>query len=239
VGKVRSRLLRLADVTSGYSGKPVIMDVSFTVFEGEKVVVIGPNGSGKSTLLKTILMLIEPIKGSIIFRDVDIVKLPKSELPRIRVRMGYVPQEGVLFPHMKVVDNVALPLRLALKMSKAEARKKALEYLKLFDIHDLAYRYPAQLSGGQRQKVAIIRALALEPELLLLDEPTLNLDPSSRRDVLEVLYNVAKLGKSMIVVTHEMDVVNKISDKVIAMKSGRVVYEGSFNETIVKEIYET
>jgi polar amino acid transport system ATP-binding protein len=239
VGKVRSRLLRLADVTSGYSGKPVIMDVSFTVFEGEKVVVIGPNGSGKSTLLKTILMLIEPIKGSIIFRDVDIVKLPKSELPRIRVRMGYVPQEGVLFPHMKVVDNIALPLRLALKMSKAEARKKALEYLKLFDIHDLAYRYPAQLSGGQRQKVAIIRALALEPELLLLDEPTLNLDPSSRRDVLEVLYNVAKLGKSMIVVTHEMDVVNKISDKVIAMKSGRVVYEGSFNETIVKEIYET
>ncbi|MCC6056473.1 MAG: ATP-binding cassette domain-containing protein, partial [Desulfurococcaceae archaeon] len=187
---MRSRLLRLADVTSGYSGKPVIMDVSFTVFEGEKVVVIGPNGSGKSTLLKTILMLIEPIKGSIIFRDVDIVKLPKSELPRIRVRMGYVPQEGVLFPHMKVVDNVALPLRLALKMSKAEARKKALEYLKLFDIHDLAYRYPAQLSGGQRQKVAIIRALALEPELLLLDEPTLNLDPSSRRDVLEVLYNV-------------------------------------------------
>ncbi|MCC6058611.1 MAG: peptide ABC transporter ATP-binding protein, partial [Desulfurococcaceae archaeon] len=91
----------------------------------------------------------------------------------------------------------------------------------------------------QRQKVAIIRALALEPELLLLDEPTLNLDPSSRRDVLEVLYNVAKLGKSMIVVTHEMDVVNKISDKVIAMKSGRVVYEGSFNESIVKEIYET
>jgi polar amino acid transport system ATP-binding protein len=239
VGKVRSRLLRLADVTSGYSGKPVIMDVSFTVFEGEKVVVIGPNGSGKSTLLKTILMLIEPIKGSIIFRDVDIVKLPKSELPRIRVRMGYVPQEGVLFPHMKVVDNVALPLRLALKMSKAEARKKALDYLKLFGIHDLAYRYPAQLSGGQRQKVAIIRALALEPELLLLDEPTLNLDPSSRRDVLEVLYNVAKLGKSMIVVTHEMDVVSKISDKVIAMKSGRVVYEGSFNESIVKEIYET
>lgn len=236
---MRSRLLRLADVTSGYSGKPVIMDVSFTVFEGEKVVVIGPNGSGKSTLLKTILMLIEPIKGSIIFRDVDIVKLPKSELPRIRVRMGYVPQEGVLFPHMKVVDNVALPLRLALKMSKAEARKKALDYLKLFDIHDLAYRYPAQLSGGQRQKVAIIRALALEPELLLLDEPTLNLDPSSRRDVLEVLYNVAKLGKSMIVVTHEMDVVSKISDKVIAMKSGRVVYEGSFNESIVKEIYET
>jgi polar amino acid transport system ATP-binding protein len=236
---VRSRLLKLADVTSGYSGKPVIMDVSFTVFEGEKVVVIGPNGSGKSTLLKTILMLIEPIKGSIIFRDVDIVKLPKSELPRIRVRMGYVPQEGVLFPHMKVVDNVALPLRLALKMSKAEARKKALDYLKLFDIHDLAYRYPAQLSGGQRQKVAIIRALALEPELLLLDEPTLNLDPSSRRDVLEVLYNVAKLGKSMIVVTHEMDVVSKISDKVIAMKSGRVVYEGSFNESIVKEIYET
>lgn len=236
---MRSRLLRLADVTSGYSGKPVIMDVSFTVFEGEKVVVIGPNGSGKSTLLKTILMLIEPIKGSIIFRDVDIVKLPKSELPRIRVRMGYVPQEGVLFPHMKVVDNVALPLRLALKMSKAEARKKALDYLKLFGIHDLAYRYPAQLSGGQRQKVAIIRALALEPELLLLDEPTLNLDPSSRRDVLEVLYNVAKLGKSMIVVTHEMDVVSKISDKVIAMKSGRVVYEGSFNESIVKEIYET
>lgn len=236
---MRSRLLRLADVTSGYSGKPVIMDVSFTVFEGEKVVVIGPNGSGKSTLLKTILMLIEPIKGSIIFRDVDIVKLPKSELPRIRVRMGYVPQEGVLFPHMKVVDNIALPLRLALKMSKAGARKKALEYLKLFDIHDLAYRYPAQLSGGQRQKVAIIRALALEPELLLLDEPTLNLDPSSRRDVLEVLYNVAKLGKSMIVVTHEMDVVSKISDKVIAMKSGRVVYEGSFNESIVKEIYET
>jgi len=236
---MRNEVLKLIDVTSGYSGKPIVMDVSFTVFEGEKVVVIGPNGSGKSTLLKTVLRLIEPIKGSIIFRGIDIVRLPKSELPRIRVRMGYVPQEGVLFPHMKVVDNVALPLRLALGMSKAEAYKKALEYLKLFDMHELAYRYPAQLSGGQRQRVAIVRALALEPDLLLLDEPTSNLDPSSRREVVEVLYNIAKMGKSMVLVTHELEIASKVSDKVIAMKSGRVVYEGPFNESIAKDVYET
>ncbi|MCI4437973.1 MAG: amino acid ABC transporter ATP-binding protein, partial [Ignisphaera sp.] len=150
----------------------------------------------------------------------------------------YVPQEGVLFPHMKVIDNVALPLRLALGMSKAEAYKKALEYLKLFDMHELAYRYPAQLSGGQRQRVAIVRALALEPDLLLLDEPTSNLDPSSRREVVEVLYNIAKMGKSMVLVTHELEIANKVSDKVIAMKSGRVVYEGPFNESIAKDVYE-
>jgi polar amino acid transport system ATP-binding protein len=236
---MRNEVLKLIDVTSGYSGKPIVMDVSFTVLEGEKVVVIGPNGSGKSTLLKTVLRLIEPIKGSIIFRGIDITRLPKSELPRIRVRMGYVPQEGVLFPHMKVIDNVALPLRLALGMSKAEAYKRALEYLKLFDMHELAYRYPAQLSGGQRQRVAVVRALALEPDLLLLDEPTSNLDPSSRREVVEVLYSVARMGKSMVLVTHELEIASKVSDKVIAMKSGRVVYEGPFNESIAKDVYET
>jgi polar amino acid transport system ATP-binding protein len=237
VGEVRGDILKLVEVSSGYNGRPVLVDVSLTVSEGERVAVIGPNGSGKSTLLKTVLRLVEIYRGSIIFQGVDIARLPKGELPGVRARMGYVPQEGVLFPHLRVIDNVALPLRLALGMGKAEAYRRALEYLRLFDVHGLADRYPAQLSGGQRQRVAIVRALALEPQVLLLDEPTANLDPTSRADVMEVLREVAKLGKAMVLVTHELEFAGRVAGRVVAMSAGRVVYDGPLDADAVRRVY--
>ena len=233
---MKSPLLKLVNVSTGYNGSPVLVGVNFELGENEKLVVMGPNGSGKSTLLKTIIRLIEPLSGSIVFRGVDITKLPEKELPKIRTRIGYLPQGNTLFPHMRAIDNVMLPLRLVLKMKKEEAEKRAHYYLSLLGASDIAKKYPAELSGGQRQRVALARALATDPDLLLLDEPTASLDPESRLDVLEMLRDVAKLGKSMIVVTHEVDFAKNIADRVLVVHGGVVKYLGPYSESVVESL---
>ncbi|MEZ0394243.1 MAG: ATP-binding cassette domain-containing protein [Desulfurococcaceae archaeon] len=227
-------LLRLVELSAGYGGVPVVRGVSLDVGAREKVVIMGPNGSGKSTLLKAIPRLIEPLSGSILFRGIDVTRLPERELAGVRSKMGYLPQGSTLFPHMRAVDNVALPLRLVLRMGKEEARRRAIEYLELLGVADAAQKYPAQLSGGQRQRVALARALAMEPDLLLLDEPTSSLDPESRADVLEMLEEVAKLGKAMVVVTHETEFASKLADKVLVIKEGRPHYVGPYSEEALR-----
>ncbi len=213
-------LLIVENLYVGYGSRIVVRGVSFRLGRGEKLVVMGPNGAGKSTLLKAIPRLIEPVKGRIVFDGVDVTSLDEKRLRLVRARMGYVPQGGTLFPHMRVLDNVALPLRLVRGLSRREAVEKALQYLELMGVADLAERYPAQLSGGQQQRVALARALAMEPDLLLLDEPTANLDEESRREVLQALHRIASLGKSMIVVTHEKDFARRVADRVALMENG-------------------
>ena len=235
---MRENILRLVNISAGYSGKVVIHGVSFSVAEKEKVVVMGPNGSGKSTLLKVIPLLIKPYSGEVLFRGVDITKLSEHELRSIRSKMGYLPQGSTLFPHMKVIDNVMLPLRLVLKLSKGEAYKRAMEYLKMLGVDSVADKYPAQLSGGQQQRVALARALAMEPELLLLDEPTASLDPQCRQEVLEVLYDITKLGKAMIVVTHEIGFAKRVADKLLIIERGRIVFEGPFDTSKLSSLYK-
>jgi polar amino acid transport system ATP-binding protein len=228
-----TEILKLENVSAGYKNNVIIRDINFSVYSGERLIVMGPNGSGKSTLLKAILRLVNIFSGSIIFDGTQIEKLPESKLRLIRARIGYLPQGGVLFPHMKIIDNVAIPLRVVFRLSKQEAYQKARHFLSLMGVEELANRYPAQLSGGQRQRVAIARALSTDPKILLLDEPTSGLDPESRVDVLNVLYDLAKLGKAMIVVTHETDFAKRIADRVIVIKKGSIEYIGSFSQGIV------
>ena len=220
-------LLLLDSIKAGYKGEEVLHGITLLLGSSEKLVIMGPSGSGKTTLLKVIPRLVEPTSGRIIFDGIDVTGLTsESELKGIRAKIGYLPQHYGLFFHMKVIDNVVFPLRVVRGIPKDKAIDIAMKYLKLFGIEDLAERYPAQLSGGQQQRAALARALAMDPKLLLLDEPTSALDPESRLDVLEALYEVARMGKSMIIVTHEIDFALEVADRLAFMENGIITVEG-------------
>ena len=226
-------LLSLEGVRAAYDGVEVLHGINLSLEPSERLVIMGPSGSGKSTLLKVIPRLIEPTEGRILFDGLEVTAIrDERELRRVRSRIGYLPQHYGLFPHMTVLGNVAFPLRVVRGLPRREAEERARRYLALFGVEGLVDRYPTQLSGGQRQRVALVRALAMEPELLLLDEPTSALDPESRLDVLEALFEVARMGKSMIIVTHELDFALEAADRLVFMEAGRVVAVGKPGEVL-------
>lgn len=220
------KVLIVENLSAGYDGHEVLKNISFNLNEGEKLIIIGPSGSGKSTLLKCIVRLVEPWKGRIILDGIDVLD-PKTNIRKVRAKTGFVFQSYNLFPHMKVIDNIVLPLRVVKKLSKQDAYKKAVEVLKIVGMHKFSNKYPLQLSGGQQQRVAIARALAMDPILLLLDEPTSALDPELREEVLLTLRDVAERGISMVIVTHELDFAEDVADRVIFIDEGVIVEEGN------------
>lgn len=225
-------LLEVSNLAVSYKGVKAVSGVSFSLEAGEILVVMGPSGAGKSTLLKAIPRLVEPSGGSIVFDGVEVTTLGLRELRAVRARMGYLPQNYGLFPHLTVLDNAALPLRLVKRLGKEEARRRAFRYLEALGIAHLAHRYPAQLSGGQQQRAALARALAMEPSLLLLDEPTSALDPESRASVIDALYRIVEMKKSMIIVTHEVDFALKVGNRIAFMEQGRIFAIGEPREVI-------
>ncbi|MCE4604842.1 MAG: ATP-binding cassette domain-containing protein [Aeropyrum sp.] len=225
-------LLSVQGLVVAYGRKRVLHGVGLELNPGEKLVIMGPSGSGKSTLLRAIPRLIEPEEGRIIFMGIDITRLKGRELRSVRRRMGFLPQSYSLFPHMTVLKNITYPLQKSLGLDRRAAEERALKYLSMLGIDSLAERHPARLSGGQQQRAALARALAMEPEVLLLDEPTSALDPESRADVLDALYSVARIGKSMIVVTHEADFALSVADRMLFMEDGKIIEEGTPGELI-------
>lgn len=222
-------VLEVEGLKAGYKGHQVLHGVDLQVRKGEKVVVMGPSGSGKSTLLKCIVLLVKPIAGRIVL-DGEEVTDHRVDLRKVRAKTGFVFQQYNLFPHITVLRNLTLPLEVVKKLPKKEAEKRAMDMLKTFGLEEYADKYPLQLSGGQQQRVAIARALLMDPVLLLLDEPTSALDPELRREVLETLLKVAKQGRSMLIVTHELDFAEAAADRILLMDGGRVVEEGTPDE---------
>ncbi|MFP5377701.1 MAG: amino acid ABC transporter ATP-binding protein [Acidimicrobiia bacterium] len=209
-------------VSKSFGDVRALRDVSLTVDAGEVVVVIGPSGSGKSTLCRCINRL-EPVDSGTI--TIDGVPLPEEgrALARLRADIGMVFQSFNLFAHKSVLQNVTLGPRKVRKLSRAEARRRAMELLERVGIADKADRFPAELSGGQQQRAAIARALAMEPKLMLFDEPTSALDPEMIKEVLDVMVELASEGTTMIVVTHEMGFARSAARRVVFMDEGRVV----------------
>ena len=202
---------------------------SLTIKKGEVVAIIGASGSGKSTFLRCLNMLETPTSGHIYFDGVDLAD-KTVDINLHRRKMGMVFQHFNLFPHKTVLQNITLaPVKLK-KMTQAEADKKADELLKIVGLEDKANVYPKQLSGGQQQRIAIIRALAMEPEVMLFDEPTSALDPEMVNEVLDLMRELAKAGMTMAVVTHEMGFAREVANRVIFMDEGKILEQNEPNE---------
>jgi ABC-type polar amino acid transport system ATPase subunit len=222
-------MIEIKNVSKWFGDFQVLADVNETVERGQKVVICGPSGSGKSTLLRCINGLEPYQKGEIIVGGVSLND-PKTNLYKLRERIGMVFQRFELYPHMTVMRNITLAPIKVRKKSRPEADKKAMELLERVGIPDKANAYPANLSGGQQQRVAIARALAMEPECMMFDEPTSALDPEMIQEVLEVMIDLAKEGMTMMVVTHEMGFAREVADEIIFMDAGRIVERGRGDE---------
>ena len=220
-----SAVLRIAGVVKAFGDVVVLDGVDLEVAQHEVVVLIGASGSGKSTLLRTINLL-EPIDdGRILLGDEDISD-PRVDADAVRARIGVVFQQFNLFPHLSVLDNVTIAARHVHRTPKAEAEATGLRLLERVGLADLARSYPDRLSGGQQQRVAIVRAIATNPELLLLDEITSALDPQLVGEVLDLVAELKEQGSTILMTTHEMHFAEHAADRVIFLKGGRIVEEG-------------
>jgi len=216
-------MIEISHVNKWYSPTfQVLTDCTTSVTKGEVVVVCGPSGSGKSTLIKCVNAL-EPFQEGDISVDGTKVNDPKTDLPKLRSRVGMVFQHFELFPHLKIIDNLCLAQQKVLDRSRDKAVAKAEQLLERVGLKEQAQKFPAQLSGGQQQRVAIARALAMDPIVMLFDEPTSALDPEMVSEVLDVMVDLAHEGMTMMVVTHEMGFARKVANRVIFMDRGEIV----------------
>ncbi len=222
-------VLEISHLHKRYDDSVVIKDFSLNVKEGEVIVIIGPSGCGKSTLLRCVNALESIQGGEIKLRGKAITK-SSNDLQSVRQKIGMVFQNYELFPHMTVMDNMTLAPIKAQGRKKDEVRKEALELLEKVGLKDRATSYPNQLSGGQKQRVAIVRALCMHPEILLLDEITAALDPEMVREVLEVVLDLANQGRTMLIVTHEMQFARAVADRVLFFDDGGICEEGEPEE---------
>ena len=215
-------LLKIEHLTKKFEGNTILDDVSLTVHKGEVIVIVGPSGCGKSTMLRCINAL-EPIQGGTIAIEGEQISQNSKNLTELRQKIGMVFQSYELFPHLTVLNNILLAPTKVQKRDKEEVKKEALELLDRVGLKDKADSFPRQLSGGQKQRVAIVRALCMHPEILLFDEVTAALDPEMVREVLDVMLQLAGQGKTMILVTHEMQFARAIADRVIFLEGGKIV----------------
>jgi len=218
-------VLRLHGVSRSFGDREVLHEIDLDIAAHEVVALIGPSGSGKSTLLRAV-NLTEPVDdGVILLRDQDISD-PRVNADRVRARIGMVFQHYNLFPHLSVLDNVTLASRVVLRMRRAEAERRGLELLDSIGLAEFARAFPDRLSGGQQQRVAIVRAIATNPELLLLDEVTSALDPELVGEVLALVRSLAESGTTILMATHEMAFAREVADRVVLLDGGRIVETG-------------
>jgi len=204
----------------------VLNGIDCEIREGEIVSVVGPSGCGKSTFVRCLIALERPDSGRVLLGGRDIFE-PGTDLPAVRSRIGMVFQESNVFPHLNVLDNVMLgPLKIR-RMEPDAARQKAVRLLRMVGLGEKLYAMPSSLSGGQKQRVEIARCLAMDPEVILFDEATSALDPTMKTEVLGVIRELAKQGRTMLIVTHELKFARDISTRVLFMDHGRIVEEGS------------
>lgn len=222
-------LLTIDNVVKRFDDATILDGISFSVKKSEVIVIVGPSGCGKSTLLRCINAL-EPIQEGSITLDCDVIERNSKTLPLLRQRIGMVFQSYDLFPHLTVLDNILLAPCKVQKRDKEEVKQEAMSLLERVGLKEKAKSYPRELSGGQKQRVAIVRALCMHPEILLFDEVTAALDPEMVREVLDVMLDLAKQGRTMLIVTHEMQFARAIADRIIFLDNGKIVEEATPDE---------
>ncbi|SEK67966.1 MULTISPECIES: amino acid ABC transporter ATP-binding protein [Pseudobutyrivibrio] len=233
-----SELLKVTHLHKEFGNNVVLKDINLSVKRGEVVVIIGPSGCGKSTFLRCLNGL-EEIQGGIITVDGLPVEADKRDITKLRQKIGMVFQSYELFPHKTVIENIILAPTKVQKRNKEEVTKEAIELLDKVGLSDKKDYYPRQLSGGQKQRVAIVRALVMHPEIILFDEVTAALDPEMVHEVLETMIKLAKSGRTMLIVTHEMSFAEAVADRILFFDNGEIVEEtedvkGFFKEPVTE-----
>ena len=226
-------MIKVTDLHKSFGELAVLKGIDFQADTGEVIVIIGPSGMGKSTFLRCINYIERPEKGIIEIDNVkgDAEKCTEKEIKQLRLKTSMVFQNYNIFKNKTVIENVMLPMTSVQKIEKEIAKEKALQYLDQVGLLDKVNEYPSRLSGGQQQRVGIARAMAVNPKLILLDEPTSSLDPELVLGILDILRNLANEHKrTMIIVTHEMSFAKEIADRIIFMDDGRIIEEGTPEE---------
>lgn len=222
-------LLKLENINKKFGKKEVLKNISFEVHDKEIVAIVGPSGSGKSTLLRCINMIEPPTSGIIKYDKYNIMK-KNIDINKYRMNVGMVFQQFNLFSHLTVIENITLvPIKLGL-LTKEKAYKKGEKLLNDIGLLNKENEKPINLSGGEQQRVAIVRALMMEPKLLLFDEPTSSLDPQMTREVLELIKEIATTGMNMIIVSHELNFVKEVATRILFIKEGRIIFDGPKEE---------
>ncbi len=231
-------VVALKDTTVVYPGGHVALErVSLEVERGEFAFVVGPTGCGKSTLIKMLIREVEPASGIVEIAGHDINDIPMSKVPLLRRRIGTVFQDFKLLPNRTVYDNVAYALQV-IGEQRSEIRRKVPEIIRLVGLQSKIHNYPDQLSGGEQQRVSIARAFVNHPPLLLADEPTGNLDPETSIGIMQLLYRINRTGTTVLVVTHDRDMVDKMRRRVIGLEEGRLVRDegvGGYHDESTRE----
>ncbi len=222
-------LLKVEGLYHKFGTQEILKDINFEQEKGTVTTIIGPSGSGKTTLLRSLNMLETPYKGVIELGNCkfDVENYQKQDVTRLRSQSAMVFQHYNLFKNRTILENITEGLLYGQGMKKKAAKEKAMKYLKKVSLDDKADVYPVQLSGGQQQRVGIVRALSIEPEVLLLDEPTSALDPESVQGVLNIIQEIASEGRTMVIVTHEIQFAKEVSDQVVFMDKGEIIESGT------------
>lgn len=220
------KIIDIQHLSKSFGSHEVLKDIDFSVNKGEVVCIIGSSGSGKSTLLRCVNLLEKPSGGKIFYNGENILD-DRHDIHLYRTKLGMVFQQFNLFNNHNVLSNCIVGQIKVLKRSREEAEKTAMKYLKVVGMEEYISAKPKQLSGGQKQRVAIARALSMEPDVMLFDEPTSALDPEMVGEVLKVMKELAELGLTMLIVTHEMGFAREVADRVVFMDKGVIAEEGT------------
>lgn len=233
-------MIRLENVTKTFgTGVSGLEDITLSIGKGEFVFLVGQTGSGKTTLLRLLIRDTLPTSGTIIVNDWDLVKLPQSKVPHLRRKIGVVFQDLKMLMDRTILENILLPLEVS-GVEHAQALKRADEILEQVGILSQKEKFPIQLSGGELQRAAIARALVFSPEILLADEPTGNLDTATSWEIMKILQDINKSGTTIVMATHNTDIVNSLLKRIIGLDKGRLVKDEKREETKgAKEAKET
>lgn len=220
-------MIVLQNVSKTYgTGSTALSDISLNIEKGEFVFLVGQTGSGKTTLLRLLVRELTPTGGTIVIDDLDLAKLPSGKIPELRKKIGVVFQDLKLLMDRTILENIMLPMEVA-GVSTTQAIQRAEELLEQVGILSHKEKFPVQLSGGELQRAAIARALALSPDILLADEPTGNLDEKTAFDIVDLLNSINQQGTTIIMATHNMDIVEKLKERTIALEKGKLLTDKS------------
>ncbi len=224
-------MIEVRNLCKSFSGRPVLKDVSVTIKDAETFAVLGQSGSGKTVLLKNIIGLLQPDSGQIIVDGVDTSTLSYREIRRLRENFGVLFQGGALFDSMTAFDNVAFPLRMIRRLPEKDVREQAMRCLEVVHLEDAANKLPSELSGGMQKRVALARAISLQPKYVFYDEPTSGLDPKTSNTINQLIKDLdQRLGITGIVITHDMHSCLEIADRIAFIHDGRIHWTGTVDD---------